>query len=63
MLLLSVLSLNNIVKGYRLGTLDSLRMIFEENKDAADLVKDAAPRLYGKYLEDKEKVKDQDHEN
>jgi hypothetical protein len=63
MLLLSVLSLNNIVKGYRLGTLDSLRMIFEENKDAADLVKDAAPRLYEKYLENKEKVKDQDHEN
>ena len=51
MLLLSDIALNNIVKGYRLGTLDSLRMIFDANKDAADLVKDVAPRLYEEYLE------------
>ena len=58
MVLLSVLSLNNIVKGYRLGILDSLKMTFDANKDAADLVKDVAPRLYEKYLEDKKKPKD-----
>ena len=51
MLLLSDIALNNIVKGYRLGTLESLRMIFDANKDAADLVKDVAPRLYEEYLE------------
>ena len=58
MLLLSVNALNNIVKGYRLGTLDSLRMIFDANKDAADLVKDVAPRLYEEYLEKKKTAKD-----
>ncbi len=58
MLLLSVLSLNNIVKGYRLGTLDSLRMIFDANEDAADLVKDVAPRLYKEYLEKKKKAEE-----
>ncbi len=58
MLSLSVLALNNIVKGYRLGTLDSFRMIFEADKDSADLVKDVAPRLYDKYLEDKKNAKD-----
>ena len=56
MVLLSVLSLNNILKGYRLGILDSLKMTFDANKDAADLVKDVAPRLYEKYLEDKKKA-------
>ena len=56
MVLLSVLSLNNIVKGYRLGVLDSLKMTFDANKDAADLVKDIAPGLYEKYLEDKKKA-------
>ncbi len=58
MLSLSVLALNNIVKGYRLGTLDSFRLIFEADKDSADLVKDVAPRLYEKYLEDKKNAKD-----
>jgi len=58
MALLSVLVLNNIVKGYRLGILDSLKMTFDANKDAADLVKDVAPRLYEKYIEDKKKVSD-----
>ncbi len=56
MVLLSALALNNIVKGYRLGILDSLKMTFDANKDAADLVKDVAPRLYKKYLEDKKKA-------
>ena len=58
MLLLSEIALNNVVKGYRLGTLDSLRMIFDANKDAADLVKDVAPRLYEEYLEKKKNAKD-----
>ncbi len=63
MRLLSVLALNNIVKGYRLGTLDSLRMIFEANKDAADLVKDVAPGLYDEYLEKKKKTEEEENEN
>ena len=63
MRLLSVLALNNIVKGYRLGTLDSLRMVFEANKDAADLVKDVAPRLYEEYLEEKKKTEEGENEN
>ena len=56
MVLLSILSLNNILNGYRLGILDSLKMTFDANKDAADLVKDVAPGLYEKYLEDKKKA-------
>ena len=56
MLVLSDIALKNIVKGYRLGTLDSLRMIFDANKDAADLVKDGAPRLYKEYLEKKKRA-------
>ena len=63
MLLLSVLDLNNIVKGYRLGILNSLRVIFDANKDAAGLVKEVAPGLYEDYLKKKKNTKDTDHEN
>lgn len=38
-------------------------MIFEANKNAADLVKDVAPRLYEEYLEKKKKAEDKENEN
>jgi hypothetical protein len=38
-------------------------MIFEANKDAADLVKDVAPRLYEEYLEKKKKTEEEENEN